>query len=76
MDTLTPSIETLFEQLGLEGSDQAVEAFVVQKGPIQKDVLLWNAEFWSPAQASLLKQMKEDDAEWAPVVDELDVMLR
>ncbi|MFD1384599.1 DUF2789 domain-containing protein [Rhodanobacter aciditrophus] len=76
MDTLSPSIETLFEQLGLEASEDAVDAFIAKNGPIPKDVLLWNADFWTSAQASLLKQLKEEDAEWSPVVDELDLMLR
>lgn len=76
MDTHTSTINNLFEQLGLEGSDEAIEQFVSDNGPIAKEVPLWEADFWSPAQASLLKQMKEEDADWAPTVDELDVMLR
>jgi hypothetical protein len=33
------------------------------------------APFWSEAQGSFLKEQLMDDAEWAPVVDELNVRL-
>lgn len=76
MDTHTHSMHTLFEQLGLDGSEQAIERFVVEAEPIPSNMALWEAPLWNESQARTLKQMKEEDADWAVVVDELDVMLR
>jgi hypothetical protein len=39
------------------------------------DVKLSEADFWTPQQAKLLKDEMRDDADWAPVVDELNVLL-
>ncbi|NMU76583.1 DUF2789 family protein, partial [Vibrio parahaemolyticus] len=32
--------------------------------------------FWTMSQANFLKQAIEEDADWAELVDQLDVMLR
>lgn len=76
MELAEHNLHTLFEQLGLENSDQAIEAFVAQHKPLPSDVLLQEADFWSPAQAAFLQEALEDDADWAIVVDTLDSMLR
>jgi hypothetical protein len=34
------------------------------------------ASFWTQAQASFLREAIEEDADWAELVDQLDVMLR
>ncbi|TBT33456.1 DUF2789 family protein, partial [Vibrio parahaemolyticus] len=34
------------------------------------------ASFWTHSQAAFLKQAIEEDADWAELVDQLDVMLR
>lgn len=76
MDTQIHSMNKLFEQLGLDSSDQAIERFVVSAEPIPSSMALWEAPMWNESQARTLQQMKEEDADWAVVVDELDVMLR
>ncbi len=70
------SIESLFQQLGLEGTNEAVTDFITKNAPIPKGVLLHEAEFWNESQASCLKKMISDDADWAEVVDQLNVLLR
>lgn len=70
------NLETLFEQLGLDNSDEAIEEFINRHKPVPHDLLLHEADFWSPAQAAFLKEAVEDDADWAMVVDSLDAMLR
>jgi hypothetical protein len=70
------SISSLFEQLGLDASEQAISAFINKHSPLPRNIALYNADFWSPSQASFLKQMKDDDADWAEIVDQLDTMLR
>ena len=37
---------------------------------------LHEASFWTMSQANFLKQAIEEDADWAELVDQLDVMLR
>ncbi len=76
METPIHTINALFEQLGLEGSDAAVEAFIGLHGPLSPAIDICDADFWNASQAATLRQMKEDDADWSEIVDQLDVMLR
>lgn len=76
MDTTMHNLESLFEQLGLDNSEQAIAAFIQIHKPITGDVQLHEADFWSISQADFLKQSVEEDADWAEVVDHLDAMLR
>jgi hypothetical protein len=72
----THSIHYLFDQLGLDSSDQGINAFVTKHGSLPANVKLYQANFWTEAQAAFLKQMIDEDADWAEVVDELDTKLR
>lgn len=72
----THSIHSLFDQLGLDSSDQGINAFVTKHGSLSADVKLHQADFWTEAQAAFLKQMIDEDADWAEIVDELDAKLR
>ena len=76
METPIHSIASLFEQLGLDASEQAINAFISKHSPLPANVELCNADIWNASQATFLKQMKEDDADWAEIVDQLDTMLR
>lgn len=76
MDIAIHDIESLFEQLGLEHTQEAVAAFIRKHRPLPSDVELHKAPFWSASQASFLKQAIADDADWAEVVDQLNAMLR
>ena len=70
------TLASLFDQLGLDSTDQAIQDFINQNAPLPGSVELHDAEFWSSSQASFLKQSKDDDAEWVELVDQLDSMLR
>jgi len=74
MEITTPTLETLFQQLGLD-SDQASIDKLVSQHALPDDVKLIDAEFWTPQQARFLKEELRVDAEWAPVVDELNELL-
>ena len=74
MDALIPTLETLFEQLGLDSTPEAIDAFIVAH-PLTDDVKLIDAPFWSAQQAAFLKEELRDDAEWAIPVDELNQRL-
>lgn len=66
----------LFAQLGLPSEEDAIRDFIVTHAPLSNDVKLEDAEFWSPAQAQLLRETIVDDADWAEVVDHLNAALR
>jgi len=66
----------LFAQLGLPGDDAAVGRFIGLHAPLAGTIRLEDAPFWAPAQARLLREELLEDADWAPVVDQLDAALR
>ena len=76
MESPIHSLASLFDQLGLDSSDQAIENFIDDHRPLEGRIELHNADFWSVSQASFLKQEIDEDADWAEVVDQLDAQLR
>ena len=76
MESQLHSLPALFRQLGLADTPEAIAAFVARQAPLPAHLLLVDAPCWSSAQAELLAQALEDDADWAEVVDELDLLLR
>ena len=70
------NINALFEQLGLEDSDDAIENFIEAHKSIPANLKLHQADFWNASQAAFLQQAIDEDADWAEVVDQLDAMLR
>ena len=66
----------LFQQLGLGSSEQDINKFILEHRQRRGSTLLHEASFWTDAQAAFLKQALEEDADWAELVDQLDVMLR
>lgn len=76
MEAPMHSIASLFGQLGLDSTSAEIDAFINTNGPLPASVELYKADFWNTSQASFLKQMKDEDADWVGVVDRLDVMLR
>ncbi|MCD7097382.1 DUF2789 domain-containing protein [Stenotrophomonas sp. MMGLT7] len=65
----------LFSQLGLPADETSIRAFIARHSPLPGDVRLEEAPFWTPAQAQLLREERIDDADWAVVVDQLNVAL-
>jgi hypothetical protein len=76
MESPIHSLNSLFDQLGLDSTDQAIEIFIDDYRPLQANIELHETGFWSTSQASFLKQAKDNDADWAEIVDQLDVLLR
>ncbi|AIU67441.1 hypothetical protein TW78_21430 [Vibrio coralliilyticus] len=70
------SMRDLFQQLGLASSDDSIREFVNHHSGLVVGTALHEAFFWSPSQAAFLKEAIEEDADWAELVDQLDVMLR
>lgn len=75
MQITTLEMPQLFEQLGLESSDSAIEQFI-KNHPLAKDILLQDAEFWTESQGQFIKDSLRQDSDWAPVVDQLNTRLR
>lgn len=69
-----PSINLLFDQLGLPSSDAEIEAFIAAH-LLPDGVKLSDAEFWDNSQRDFLKEQLNADAEWAIPVDELNERL-
>ena len=76
MEQHTHTLSSLFDQLGLNNEDASIEQFIALHKPISGDIELHKAMFWNDPQASFLKQMKDEDADWSGIVDQLDVLLR
>ena len=76
MNPIDYTLETLFEQLGLEADEAARARFVGEHRPLPAAVLLADAPFWSDAQAAFLRESLARDSPWALPVDELDALLR
>lgn len=66
----------LFQQLGLGSSPEEMRDFIAQHQHQRDSAPLHEAGFWTESQARFLKQAIEQDADWAELVDQLDVMLR
>ncbi len=70
----SPSLETLFEQLGLDSSEEAIETFI-HTHQLPENVKLGDAPFWTSGQSQLLKEKWHGDDEWAPIIDQLNTEL-
>ncbi len=76
MDVSTHSLNSLFAQLGLPDDPVSIEGFINTHAPLPEHVVLHEAVFWTPAQAAFLREEIRGDADWAEVVDQLNVRLR
>lgn len=68
------TINTLFEQLGLDGSDEAIDQFVLEH-QLSQDLKLVDAPFWNDNQRKFLKEEYRADAGWIEIIDDLNVRL-
>ncbi|ALM52744.1 DUF2789 domain-containing protein [Halomonas huangheensis] len=66
----------LFEQLGLASDAASIKRFIEHNSPLPADMELPNAPCWNEGQAEFLREAIEEDADWAEVVDHLDVSMR
>jgi len=76
MEATNHTLSNLFAQLGLPDEPAEIERFASAHRPLADDVRLADASFWSPSQAQFLREEIRDDADWAEVVDQLNLMLR
>lgn len=65
----------LFEQLGLPSDPDSIEQFIKRHRPLPKEMALADAPCWNEGQADFLREAIEDDADWAELVDHMDVAM-
>ncbi len=75
MELPNKDIGTLFEQLGLPGDPASIDAFIARHYPLPDHIKVSEAPFWNASQGAFLKEELLEDAEWALIVDELNVRL-
>ncbi|MDY6984261.1 MAG: DUF2789 domain-containing protein [Pseudomonadota bacterium] len=76
MDQSTHSFSELFRQLGLPSDKAYIEQFILDHRPLEPEMKLSEAPFWTDGQRDFLKKALLDDADWAPLVDQLNAELR
>jgi hypothetical protein len=76
MQNPTHDLPALFEQLGLPAEQTSIERFISTHSPLPPTCRLADAPFWTSAQSSFLREEILEDADWAEVVDQLNLMLR
>lgn len=75
MERNTHNMANLFAQLGQVSDEQSIAAFIETHRPLPGSMLLHEAAFWSPPQASFLREAIADDADWSEAADTLNVEL-
>jgi hypothetical protein len=76
MDQFFHGFTELFAQLGLPNDATSIRQFIQTHSPLNSSIRLEDAQFWNTAQASLLKEELLEDADWAEVIDRLNLALR
>ncbi|MFA9438293.1 DUF2789 domain-containing protein [Uliginosibacterium sp. sgz301328] len=76
MEAPQHSLNNLFAQLGLPTDNASIDAFIASHRPLPDSIALHEAACWTPAQSALLREEILLDADWAEVVDQLNVRLR
>ena len=75
MEQSQHSFSELFRQLGLPADSAYIERFIAEHKPLAPEEKVSNAPFWNDAQRDFLRKALQDDADWAPMVDQLNVEL-
>jgi hypothetical protein len=76
MDLTDHSLPNLFRQLGLPSTQPEIDSFIARHRPLRDEIELADAPFWTSGQAQFLREEIGEDADWAELVDQLNVLLR
>jgi hypothetical protein len=76
MNTSILRFHDLFSQLGLPSDEPGISEFLSAHSPLPGDIKLSDAPFWTPAQATFLREALLHDSEWAELADQLNQALR
>lgn len=75
MESSLHTLNHLFAQLGLPNSDAEIEVFIRTHSHLAGGISLADAPYWTPTQATFLREEILRDADWAEVIDHLNVRL-
>jgi len=75
MDPAIHDLSDLFKQLGLPSGGAAIRKFCAEHY-LPPNEYLEDAQFWSTAQSQFLREAWLEDADWVPLIDQLDARLR
>jgi hypothetical protein len=76
MDSTHHRLTELFAQLGLPTDPCSIGLFLFKNSPLNDCLRLEEAPFWTTSQATFLREKIQLDADWAGVVDQLNLALR
>lgn len=74
MELSVKDMPALFKQLGLPSDHSSIDDFI-RSHPLSNGVSVDSASFWNDAQADFLREEMVEDADWAIIVDELNMLL-
>ncbi len=74
MITTEPNMTNLFLQLGLNADKADIVDFILRH-QLASDVKVTQAPFWNEGQRHFFSEVLKGDADWAPIVDELNAAL-
>jgi len=70
------SMSELFEQLGLDNSQPAIQQFLHAHPITDRSLPLAEAPFWNVQQSAFIREAWHADSDWSYTVDQLDNLLR
>ena len=70
MSGVRPRMTHLFEQLGLDASEEAIQQFI-ETHQLSAETNIADADFWTDAQRQFIVEKIKSDGSWAIVVDQL-----
>ena len=76
METAFHPLQDLFDQLGLPSHCKAIAEFLANHAPIDSSIELANWDYWNADQREFLTSETLKDADWAGVIDLLNIQLR
>jgi len=75
MDAPIHPFSEIFQQLGLNDDPVEIDRWLTTHGPLDNDVKLVDAPFWTDAQRAFLKENYIADSDWIVMIDQLNVAL-
>jgi hypothetical protein len=74
MSQVRPRMTHLFEQLGLDSSEDAIALFITTH-QLKAQTKITEADYWSEGQRQFLAEKIKSDGEWAIIIDQLNESL-
>lgn len=72
MERFRHNMADLFAQLGRPASAKEIACFITAHQPLDGDVRLHDATFWTTTQSEFLREALLEDSDWSATVDQLN----